>query len=230
MGLLKLHLLHEIVFIAWECSIWNCIIINLNRKAKCLWKLKHCYICVGVWVEKDDYLVQDKEGTCSGHRNSMEQTLLWHQDWNDLMFYVVLKHHLTWKWFFIHRTYFSLDALTALNILHITERNKPVSVGGLSSAQLWSFSCQFWQTVPVGSTTAPLPGKSLCHPGVILGDYSLPRSFLARGSFHYRNWSLLWVQMNWRLLNQNFGVARFQNSQNWFREINSCHSSQGLSF
>lgn len=27
-----MHLLHEIVFMAWECSIWNCIMINLNRK------------------------------------------------------------------------------------------------------------------------------------------------------------------------------------------------------
>lgn len=88
-------------------------------------------------------------GTCSGHRKSMEQALLWHRDCNDLMFYVVfkgLKDCVTLKRFFIFRTYFSPDIFCLCEHFKYNSRERKrnqqiwecVSVSSVG----WSFWCK----------------------------------------------------------------------------------------
>lgn len=130
----------RLFFIAWECSLWNCIMVSLNRKATFLWKPKHCYIdlCQGYYLsiimsgseyEKLNCLVQGDEGTRSGRRKSAGQVLLWHRGCHELMLCVVLtgwKDRMTLKWFFLCKTYrLAQIGFPSLTVSHTrTERER----------------------------------------------------------------------------------------------------------
>lgn len=148
--------------------------------------------------------------------DTVEQALLWHQDGNDLMFYVVfkgLKDCMTYnnrerKIMFIWQCDQECVFLSGLVIL---------VPGG--------------QTVSLGSTVVSSPGKSLFHlrvPFLVITDF-LPLSFLARGNFHYRNLSLPMSISEFKTLEpkcQHSGVSDFTE----LVQRNSYHRSQGKSF
>lgn len=186
--------------------------VNLNRKAKFLWKPKRFYIdlyqtdlfinCLGVWVE-------EIEMSCAGWGGDiqwtqlMEQALLWHQDCNDLMSYVVFR------------------GLKVCMTYNKRERKiNHIYLGVCFSQQFWSFGCWVDRLFSLGSTVASSPRKSFFWPSVpflVITDF-LPL-FVARENFHYKNLSLPMSINECKALNQNFSTVRFQNSQNWFREI-----------
>lgn len=106
-------------------------------------------------------------GTHSGHGKSAEQTLLWHQDCNDLMFYVVykgLKDCMTLKQFFICRTYFS-DIFYHFEHFEYNNRGrKTTDLGVCFHQQRWLvILVPGGQTVSLGSTIASLAYKSFCY-------------------------------------------------------------------
>lgn len=157
-------------------------------------------------VEEIVLPVWGEVGTCSRH--IVEQALLWHQDGNDLMFYVVCK------------------GLKRLHGFITIGREKTCLFGSvirsmfLSGLVWWSW-CQVDRLLSLGSTIVSSPGKSLFHlrvPFLVITDF-LPLSFLARGNFHYRNLSLPMSISELRHLNQNVSIVGFQNSQSWFGEI-----------
>lgn len=193
--------------------------VNLNRKAKFLWKPKRFYIdlyqtdlfinCLGVWVE-------EIEVSCAGWggdvqwTQSMEQALLWHQDCNDLMSYVVFR------------------GLKVCMTYNKRERKiNHIYLGVCFSQQFWSFGCQGDRLFSLGSTVASSPGKSFFLTlGAILSDYRL--FTIIRSIIRYKNLSLPMSINECKALNQNFSseVSEFTE----LVQRNSYHLSQGKSF
>ncbi|CAN0514460.1 unnamed protein product [Rangifer tarandus platyrhynchus] len=126
--------------------------VNLNRKADIFENLNIAILilcqtytfinkCRG--LSRRNCLVWGALGTHSGHAKSAGQTLLWHQDCNDLMFYVVykgLKDCMTLKQFFICRTYFSSDIFCHFeHFEHNNRGRKTTDLRVCSRQQCWSF-------------------------------------------------------------------------------------------
>lgn len=142
--------------------------------------------------------------------DTVEQALLWHQDGNDLMFYVVFKG--------------LKDCMTigreksCLFVIRSFSGGLVILVPG-------------GQAVSLGSTVVPSPGKSLFHlrvPFLVTTDF-LPLSFLARGSFHCRNLSLPMSLSEFKTLEpkrQHSGVSESTE----LVQRNSYRRSQGKSF
>lgn len=133
--------------------------------------------------------------------DTTEQALLWHQDGNDLMFYVVSKG--------------LKDCMTYSN----TERkiNHVYLVVWLEvcfSQQFGSSWCQVDRLL-VGRTIASLTGKSFftlaAIPGYWLQTFYHCHSYQEE-AFTVGTWVFLWAYMNLRHLNQNFSIVGFQNS------------------
>lgn len=133
----------------------------------------------------------------------MEQALLWHQDCNDLMSYVVFR------------------GLKVCMTYNKRERKiNHIYLGVCFSQQFWSFGCRLTDCF---HWAAPLLLPQVNHffcpsvPFLVITDF-LPL-FVARENFRYKNLSLPMSINECKALNQNFSTVRFQNSQNWFREI-----------
>ena len=161
----------RLFLIAWECSVWNYIMVNLNRKADIFENLNIAILilyqtytfinnCVGVWVE--EIVLCGVLGTHSGQ--SVGQTLLWHQECNDLMFSVVykgLKDCMTLKQFFTCRTYFSSDIFCHFeHFEHNNRGRKTTDLRVCPRQQCWLV---ILGPVSLGSTTTSLACKSFCY-------------------------------------------------------------------